>query len=221
MTALSYDDLRACLKAAFSAQEQAVADWHLREPSFVADIPAGETPEEFQELILRQHWCNFRLWHVEDRARRKDAGSELIAECKYAIDKLNQERNDLIERLDMFLVRAITPMLPAMNEGAEGGRARFNTESMGVALDRGSILALKMFHMREQTERHGVTPEHVAECKRKFAVLGEQRADLLVSLCDLLGEYESGAKRPKVYYQFKMYNDPRLNPELYGRKAGA
>ncbi len=218
MTALSYDDLRACLHGAFSAQEQAVADWHLREPSFSAAIPEGEAPEDFQELILRQHWCNFRLWHVEDRARRKDAGSELIAECKYAIDKLNQERNDLIERLDMFLVRALAPILPAV---AESGRARFNTESMGVALDRGSILALKMFHMREQTERHGVTPEHVAECQRKLAVLGEQRADLLVSLCDLLGDYAQGAKRPKVYYQFKMYNDPRLNPELYGRKAGA
>lgn len=218
MTELSFDDLSACLRTAFTAQEKAVADWHQREPSFAADIPAGETPEEFQELILRQHWSNFRLWHVEDRARRKDAGSELIAECKYAIDKLNQERNDLIERLDMFLVRALSPLLPAI---AEGVRARFNTESMGVALDRGSILALKMFHMREQTERHGVTPEHVAECRRKFSVLGEQRADLLESLCDLLGEYESGAKRPKVYYQFKMYNDPRLNPELYGRKAGA
>lgn len=221
MTELRFDDLRACLCDAFAAQERAVADWHLREPSFADPIPAGDTPEEFQELVLRQHWSNFRLWHVEDRARRKDAGSELIAECKYAIDKLNQERNDLIERLDMFLVRALSPILPAPNEGPEGARARFNTESMGVALDRGSILALKMFHMREQTERHGVTQDHVAECQRKLAVLAEQRSDLLVSLCDLLDEYAKGVKRPKVYYQFKMYNDPRLNPELYGRKAGA
>ncbi len=218
MTALSFDDIRACLREAFDAQDRAVADWHRSEPAFGAEIPLGDAPADFQNLVLRQHWSNFRLWHVEDRARRKDAGSELIAECKYTIDKLNQERNDLIERLDMFLVRALEPILPAV---AEGERQRFNTETMGVALDRGSILALKMFHMREQTERQNVTPEHVAECRRKLSVLCDQRADLLESLCDLLDEYAQGAKRPRVYYQFKMYNDPRLNPELYGRKAGA
>lgn len=218
MTALSFDDIRACLREAFDAQDKAVADWHRSEPAFGSEIPAGGAPAHFLELALRQHWSNFRLWHVEDRARRKDAGSELIAECKYAIDKLNQERNDLIERLDLFLVRALEPILPAP---AEGAPPRHNTETMGVALDRGSILALKMFHMREQTERHGVTADHVAECRRKLAVLSEQRSDLLEALCDLLGEYAQGAKRPRVYYQFKMYNDPRLNPELYGRKAGA
>jgi hypothetical protein len=218
MTTLSFDDLRDCTQSAFAAQEQSVTDWHLRDPEFAAEMSGGAEPIDFHDLVLRQHWSNFRLWHVEDRARRKDAGSELIAECKYAIDKLNQERNDLIERLDLFLVRALDPLLPAQPEGV---RPRFNTETIGVALDRGSILALKMYHMREQTERHGVTPEHVAECQRKLAVLCEQRTDLLQAVSDLLDEYAKGQKRPKVYYQFKMYNDPRLNPELYSRKAGA
>jgi len=217
MTAFSFDDIRAFLARAFVDQDQAVGPWHRQEPAFASDISAATDAEGFAELVQRQHWTNFRLWHVEDRARRKDAGPELIADCKYAIDKLNQERNDLIERLDLFLVRAFDPLLPPQ---AEGSRPRFNTESLGVALDRGSILALKTFHMLEQVERQGAGDDLVAECRRKLGVLTEQRSDLLQSVLDLVEDYASGRKRPKVYYQFKMYNDPRLNPELYSRKAG-
>jgi len=218
MSNLSCDDIKSLLHRAFEAQAATVADWHRQEPAFSAETPEAVDAEGFLDLILRQHWCNFRLWHVEDRARRKDAGAELIADCKYAIDKLNQQRNDLIERLDLFLVRALTPLLPAAKDGV---CARFNTETIGVALDRGSILALKIFHMREQAERAGVTADFVAECSRKLAVLTEQRADLEQSVLDLVEDYAAGLKLPKVYYQFKMYNDPRLNPELYTRKAGA
>jgi len=218
MTEFSFADIRELLTRAFADQDQAVAPWHLQEPTFATDIPAAADALGFADLVLRQHWTNFRLWHVEDRARRKDAGPELIADCKYAIDKLNQERNDLIERLDLFLVRALDPILPAQ---AEGERPRFNTESLGVALDRGSILALKTFHMREQSERSGAGEDLVAECQRKLAVLTEQREDLRQAVGDLVEDYAAGHKRPKVYYQFKMYNDPRLNPELYSRKAGA
>lgn len=217
MTVFSYDDIRAFIERAFAAQDQAVAPWHRQEPVFASDISAASDAEGFAELVLRQHWTNFRLWHVEDRARRKDAGPELIADCKYAIDKLNQERNDLIERLDLFLVRALDPVLPPL---AEGARPHFNTESLGVALDRGSILALKTFHMLEQVERQGAGDELISECRRKLVVLEEQRSDLLQAVMDLVEDYASGRKRPKVYYQFKMYNDPRLNPELYSRKAG-
>lgn len=218
MTAFSFDDIRASLQRAFSDQDQAVAPWHRQEPEFSTDIPAVDGSEGFADLVLRQHWTNFRLWHVEDRARRKDAGPELIADCKYAIDKLNQERNDLIERLDRFLVLALEPLLPPQ---AEGVRPRYNTESLGVALDRGSILALKIFHMREQAERLGADADLAAECRRKLSVLEVQRTDLEQSILDLVAEYAAGQKRPRIYYQFKMYNDPRLNPELYSRKAGA
>lgn len=218
MSTLSFDDIRSLLRQAFETQEASVAEWHRQEPGFSADLPAAQDGAGFLDLLRRQHWCNFRLWHVEDRARRKDAGSELIADCKYAIDKLNQERNDLIERLDLFLVRALTPILPSAPEGA---RPRHNTETIGVALDRSSILALKVYHMQEQAERAGVGTDFVAECRRKLAVLLEQRADLCESVADLVDDYAVGLKRPKVYYQFKMYNDPRLNPELYSRKAGS
>jgi len=218
MSTFSFDDIRSLLGRAFGAQVQAVTEWHRQEPQFPAELPVAEDADCFIDLLKRQHWCNFRLWHVEDRARRKDAGPQLIADCKYAIDKLNQERNDLIERLDLFLVQGFEAILPAAPAGV---RARFNTETIGVALDRGSILALKIFHMNEQAERSGVTQEFVAECQRKLAVLTEQRADLAQAVDDLVSDYAAGLKRPKVYYQFKMYNDPRLNPELYTRKAGA
>jgi len=218
MSTFSFDDIRSLLTESFEAQARAVAEWHRQDPAFNAELPAGDDAAAFLDLLARQHWCNFRLWHVEDRARRKDAGPQLIADCKYAIDKLNQERNDMIERLDMFLVRALEPILPAPKPLA---RPRYNTEAIGVALDRGSILALKMYHMSEQAERSGVAPDFVAECRRKLAVLTEQRTDLALSVDDLVADYAAGLKRPKVYYQFKMYNDPRLNPELYTRKAGA
>jgi hypothetical protein len=218
MSTFSFDDITSLLRRSFEVQAEAVADWHRGEPQFGAQDADPATAEAFLDSVQRQHWCNFRLWHVEDRARRKDAGPELIADCKYAIDKLNQERNDMIERLDLFLVRALEPILPSPPQNA---RSRFNTETIGVALDRGSILALKMYHMNEQAERKGVADDFVAECRRKLAVLTEQRADLERSVLDLVEDYAVGLKRPKVYYQFKMYNDPRLNPELYTRKAGA
>ncbi|MBU1228612.1 MAG: DUF4254 domain-containing protein [Proteobacteria bacterium] len=217
MTPFSLDAILALLQRAFVDQEQSVPTWHRQEPAFAAEIPDAPDAEGFADLALRQHWANFCLWHVEDRARRKDAGPELIADCKYAIDKLNQERNDLIERLDRFLVLALEPLLPPQVEGL---RPRYNTESLGVALDRGSILALKIFHMREQAERQGADADLAAECRRKLSVLEVQRADLEQSILDLVAEYAAGQKRPRIYYQFKMYNDPRLNPELYSRKAG-
>jgi hypothetical protein len=218
MSTFSFPEIRSLLHQSFEVQARTVADWHRQEPQFPAELPNAEDAAGFLDVLQRQHWCNFRLWHVEDRARRKDAGPELIADCKYAIDKLNQERNDLIERLDLFLVRSFDPILPPAQPGE---RQRYNTETIGVALDRGSILALKIHHMNEQAERAGVAPEFVEECRRKAAVLMEQRADLALSIDDLVAEYSVGIKRPKVYYQFKMYNDPRLNPELYTRKAGA
>lgn len=213
MTLPTFEDIRAALERCFALQERAVPDWHSAEPSFAEDALAPGL-EGLADLVLRQHWANFSLWHVEDRARRKDVGPEVIADCKYAIDRLNQSRNDLIEQIDGRLVQLMAPLLPGE------GRARCNTETVGSALDRMSILALKLFHMLEQTRRTNVGDDHVRECRRKHAVLVEQRRDLGRAILELLSEYEQGLKRPKISYQFKMYNDPRLNPELYGRSGG-
>ncbi len=199
--------LKGELTRCWEAQMETVVAWHEQLP---------ETLEEsgLVGLVLRQHMRNFKLWHVEDQARRKDVDGTVIARCKYEIDGLNQQRNDLIEQVDAELIRRIGTFLP------EDAPARYNTETIGSALDRLSILSLKVFHMQEQTERVDVTEEHRAACGKKLATLMEQRRDLSRSILDLVDEYAAGLKRPKVYFQFKMYNDPSLNPELYA-PAGA
>ncbi|CAK7035541.1 MAG: hypothetical protein DELT_00547 [Desulfovibrio sp.] len=200
-------DLAAC----FDAQLQTVADWHESEPRDVSPEGGNDVSEKLRKLILAQHWKNYQLWHTEDIARRKDVDFSVIADCKYTIDKFNQQRNDAFEAVDEFLVNRLKAFLPQAAEG----RPRYNTESLGMAIDRLSILALKIYHMAEQVSRQDVTEEHRKSCADKLAVLKEQRGDLQQSVFDLVDEFCSGAKQPKAYYQFKMYNDPALNPQLY------
>ncbi|MEG1610887.1 MAG: DUF4254 domain-containing protein [Bilophila sp.] len=180
------------------------------------DIPdpalsdTAPSPNLLQELVIAQHLRNFQLWHVEDIARRRDVTPGVIADCKYRIDALNQERNDRVERVDACLVALMTPLLP------KHPSASINTESLGMALDRLSILSLKIWHMDEQLHRDNVTPEHLASCQTKLDILHTQRTDLADAVVHLVGEFLHGTKTPKLYFQFKMYNDPTLNPELYG-----
>lgn len=196
-------ELERCL----AAQADAVALWHKQEPENV-DVVEAVALEHLEKLILAQHLKNFALWHVEDIARRKDVGPEVIADCKYRIDGLNQRRNDYMEKVDECLVGLLMPLLPQSN-------ARINTESLGMAIDRMSILALKIYHMAEQAERIDVDDAHRESCRSKLAVLEEQRRDLVGAVLELIDEYAAGTKQPKAYYQFKMYNDPSLNPQLY------
>ncbi|WP_084457855.1 DUF4254 domain-containing protein [Desulfocurvus vexinensis] len=214
--AADFATLTACVRALIDAQGPLVADWHSFEPP---DAGPGAEPAPAADLaVLRalaagQHLANFRLWHVEDEARRTDVGPEVIAHCKRRIDGLNQRRNDLIERVDACLVALVTPFIP------EGTPARHNTETVGMALDRLSIIALKIFHMDEQARREDADAAHREACARKLAVLHEQRDDLARAVLELLDDYARGLRRPKVYYQFKMYNDPALNPALYARRG--
>ena len=213
MTLISMDALAGVLQEIIAAQPGAVAAWHEAEPKGL-DEPAPEADlDTLRTLAVSQHLCNHRLWHVEDEARRTDVGPEVIADCKRRIDALNQKRNDLIERVDACLVALVTPLVP------EGASERYNTETAGMALDRLSIIALKVHHMREQAQRADASDEHRHSCAAKLAVLDEQRADLARAVGELLAEYVAGTKRPKVYYQFKMYNDPSLNPALYAARA--
>ena len=170
------------------------------------------TFHDLQFLICEQHKFNFLLWHEEDIARSPDVGDARIAEVKRAIDGYNQRRNDAIEKIDDELNRELQrrKISPAAN-------ARTNTETPGQAIDRLSILALRLYHMEEQLERTDATPEHLAKVRGKLEILHTQHADLSASLQELLDDIFSGQKRLRLYRQFKMYNDPTLNPYLYQR----
>ena len=212
MADITYDKIKEIIRDAVAHQKRSVTDWHYGEPVYEGEPGVLRGEKGLRELVARQHWTNFRLWHVEDRARRKDVDAAIIAECKYAIDKLNQQRNDLIERVDECLIDMLTPLLPA------DATDRYNTETVGAALDRLSIQALKIYHMEEQCRRKDVDETHKDACGSKVLTLSQQHVDLERAVLELIDEYEAGTKRPKVYFQFKMYNDPSLNPELYKNK---
>jgi hypothetical protein len=165
---------------------------------------------DFLLLVCRQHEQNYRLWHEEDLARSPDVTDAELARVKRTIDKLNQQRNDLIEQLDDYLVGQLQ---------AAGVEPRadslLNTETPGNVIDRLSILALRIYHMQEQAARADATPQHRATAEARLAILRQQHADLCRSLGELLDDVFSGRKRLKVYRQFKMYNDPTMNPYLY------
>jgi len=187
------------------AQEQMrwTQEWHLSD----VVVPDEDT---FIRLVGENHARNFKLWHEEDLARRDDLGAEAIRDAKRAIDRYNQQRNDFIEQMDRALVEVIKPL----TEGVP-----FNSETPGMMIDRMSILALKDFHMQEQVDRQDATPEHRASCLNKLNVIRRQRADLANCLKDLLDQVREGSRSFRVYFQFKMYNDPSLNPQLYaGRR---
>ena len=169
--------------------------------------------EGFSHLVCEQHKRNFLLWHEEDVARSPNVSDREIAAVKRAIDRLNQQRNDHIEKLDDDLIgqlaeERITPQ----------AKAPINSETPGSVIDRLSIMALRMYHMREQTARDDVDEAHREKARTKLAVCQEQYKDLSNSLAELLTDIFAGRKRLKVYRQFKMYNDPTLNPYLYGAR---
>jgi hypothetical protein len=192
----------AALEQAFQSYEQWSLAWDTRAPlEFIRFDP-------LVTLVERLHRFNYDLWNQEDIARRTDVPDRTIREVKRAIDRLNQQRNDAIESLDEWL-------LATFYEQFVNSASAMRTETPGGALDRLSILSLKILRMRQQTERTGITCEHVAACSAKLAVLLEQRDDLRTSLRLMISELNSGIVRMRVYRQFKMYNDPALNPQLY------
>lgn len=161
--------------------------------------------------IELNHRYNSLLWDEEDLARRKDVPDSEIAANKRAIDSYNQKRNDAIENIDEILLQRLSIITPDRD-------AWLNSETAGSMIDRLSILSLKSFHMELQTQRTDASPDHISTCKQKLARLIEQRADLQTCLNTLLEAAQAGKAYFKIYRQFKMYNDPTLNPCLYGAK---
>ncbi len=185
----------------FHDSRHAIAGWA---KSGVAEHRAGAW-----QAIEDNHRCNCLQWDEEDLARRTNVPDSEIAANKRAIDFQNQKRNDAIERIDEELLAALQGVSP-------GPAARLSSETPGAMIDRLSILSLKIHHMRLQTQRTDVDREHVDTCRARLATLAEQRADLAGCLDRLLEEAARGEARFKIYRQYKMYNDPRFNPALYG-----
>ena len=188
-------------------QASTVALWHTQE---VANHYTG-----FLQVVCQQHTYNYLLWHEEDIARSPNVGDERIAQVKRAIDGYNQKRNDAIEQLDAYLLREL-----AEKKVVPQPTARQNTETPGSTIDRLSILALRRYHMQEQADRKDATEEHLAKVRERLTILAEQHRDLSNSLSELLDDIFAGRKRLKVYFQFKMYNDPTMNPYLYQKGKG-
>jgi hypothetical protein len=190
--------------------EETVAQWH--------NEPISNPHQSPLRLVCEQHSYNYQLWHEEDIARSRDVTDAEIARVKRNIDGFNQKRNDCIERIDDWISAWLH------GEGCDLAiDGPLNSETPGSMIDRLSILALRIYHLREQLDRDDVDEDHRASVQRKLAVCHEQRLDLARCLDVQLADVRAGRKRHKTYRQFKMYNDPTLNPYLYGavsRKAG-
>ncbi len=190
---------------------ETVEQWHRQEMSNPYD--------GVWELVCQQHSYNFLLWHEEDIARSRDVSDGKIAEVKRNIDRYNQQRNDWIEKIDDWITAYLIEAGPVPAMGAP-----LNTETPGSVIDRLSILALRIYHLHEQTDRADVGADHLRGVQQKLGTCREQLADLSGALRELLVDITAGRKRHKTYRQFKMYNDPSLNPYLYQsselRRAG-
>lgn len=199
-------DPRSFVSQVADLHAQAVARWHTQ--------PLDNPYTGVMAVVCQQHQFNFQLWHEEDIARNPDVTDTRIAEVKRAIDGFNQQRNDWIERIDETFIQMLTA--GGVNATAD---ARLNTETPGSAVDRLSIMTLRIYHLREELDRDDIDDLHIAKVQEKLRRCGVQHADLSRSLSELLVDIFAGEKVLKVYRQMKMYNDPTLNPELY-RKAG-
>ena len=162
------------------------------------------------DLVARQHRANFDLWHIEDEARAPRVSDAKLAAVKRRIDRTNQLRNDLAEELDRMLLEWLAA------RGLPKATAPLNSEPPGLIVDRLSILALKIYHTREETQRKDAPEGHADRNRVRLQVLEEQRADLAGCLDALWQATLSGTRRFKLYRQLKMYNDPALNPAVYG-----
>ncbi len=162
------------------------------------------------DLYLK-NWIDTVQWHLEDIIRDPEIDPVAALALKRRIDHSNQERTDLVERIDSYFWEKFHTVTPQTD-------AKINTESPAWAIDRLSILHVKIYHMQEQVSRTDVSSEQHEKCAQKLAVLNEQLQDMTTSISQLLADYESGARIMKVYRQMKMYNDPTLNPVLYAKK---
>ena len=199
-----------CAEKSYGIFEQSVADYHIDD-----DVDAATrqpyAPESIEGILYAKNRIDAVQWHLEDIIRDPDIDPVEALALKRRIDRSNQERTDMVEELDSYF--------RTLYSGVEvAADATINTESPAWALDRLSILALKIYHMAAEAGRADASAEHRARCAAKLAVLEEQRTDLVSAIGALLDDIAAGRKYMKVYRQMKMYNDADTNPVLYGAK---
>lgn len=189
---------------------QAIDDYH-KTDCVDAPISNPYPVKSIGYYLYLKCWIDTVQWHLEDLIRNPDIDPVEALALKRRIDKSNQDRTDLVELIDSYF-------LDKFKEVKAEPDATVNTESPAWAVDRLSILALKIYHMRKEAERADTDGAHKAQCENKLSVLLEQQKDLSAAIDQLLSDIEAGRKYMKVYKQMKMYNDPSLNPVLYGKK---
>jgi hypothetical protein len=165
----------------------------------------------FEALLYHKNWIDTVQWHLEDIIRLPEINPSEALLIKRRIDKSNQDRTDRVEQIDDHFLVHFKSVIPKQG-------TRINSETPAWLLDRMSILMLKIFHMKEQTERVDAGADHIAKCQAKLAVLMEQKTDMQLAFDELTEDIGSGNRRFKVYRQMKMYNDASLNPMLYQKK---
>ncbi|MCL1934692.1 MAG: DUF4254 domain-containing protein [Candidatus Azobacteroides sp.] len=190
--------------------ERSISDYHQKN-DVDAEIQNPYREKSIEYYLYLKNWIDTVQWHLEDIIRDPDIDAVKALEIKRRIDRSNQERTDIVELIDSYFYEKYQSTVYA-------GTVTLNTESPAWAVDRLSILALKIYHMHQETLREDVNEDHRDACRKKSAVLLEQQQDLSVAIDQLLADIESGKKYMKVYKQMKMYNDPNLNPVLYGKK---
>lgn len=189
---------------------RAIADYHQYD-SIEQPAKNPYAHQSISHLLYLKNWIDTQQWHMEDVVRNPNIDPVEGLNWKRRIDAQNQKRTDMVEFIDSYFLNQFKHINPSAN-------AKINTESPAWALDRLSILALKIYHMQQETDREDATFEHKQQCQFKLAVLLTQRKDLSQSIDELLTDIEAGKKYMKAYKQMKMYNDPCLNPVLYKKK---
>ena len=197
-------------KFAYSIFEQSIKDYHVQDN---VDQPINNPypKDQIEHLLYFKNWIDTVQWHFEDIIRDPNIDPAAALVLKRRIDASNQERTDMVEYIDSYFLQKYA-------HSEVKSSAKINSESPAWAIDRLSILALKIYHMNEEATRAEATPEHRAKCQEKLNVLLDQKNDMFTSISELLTDIANGDKYMKVYKQMKMYNDEELNPVLYQNK---
>ncbi|MBQ0148249.1 MAG: DUF4254 domain-containing protein [Flavobacteriaceae bacterium] len=190
---------------------QSINDYHIYDDvNRTIENPYDES-NLIEHLLYKKNWIDTVQWHLEDIIRDPQIDPVEALSLKRWIDKSNQERTDMVEYVDSWFLQQYANVVVKAD-------AKINTESPAWAVDRFSILSLKVYHMQQEVDRTDATPEHIAACQTKLDILKQQHQDMSIAIEELLEDFQNGSKYMKVYKQMKMYNDESLNPVLYANK---